>query len=97
MGLMIAVEFGEPNSLLLKTGWKMITGIHNNLFCQSILVPLMMDHQILAQVSGHGRHIIKLLLPLLFTRKDADCFIHAFDTVLASAHRFPGPIWEAGS
>ena len=97
LGLMIAVEFGEPRSLLLKTGWKMITGLHHNLFCQSILVPLMMDHHILAQVSGHGRHIIKLLPPLVFSREDADRFIDAFDQVLGAAHRFPGPIWEVGS
>ncbi len=97
LGLMIAVEFGEPKSLLLKTGWKMITGLHHNLFCQSILVPLMMDHHILAQVSGHGRHIIKLLPPLVFTREDADRFVDAFDRVLGAAHKFPGPIWEVGS
>jgi ornithine--oxo-acid transaminase len=96
-GLMIAVEFGEPQSMLLKTGWRMINKIHKNLFCQSILVPLMMDHHILAQVSGHGRHIIKLLPPLVFTRADADRFLDAFDQTLAAAHRFPGPIWEVGT
>jgi ornithine--oxo-acid transaminase len=97
LGLMIAVEFGEPKSLLLKTGWKMVNQLHHNLFCQSILVPLMMDHHIIAQVSGHGRHIIKFLPPLIFSREDADRFIDAFDKVLASAHKFPGPIWEVGS
>lgn len=97
LGLMIAIEFGEPRSLTLKTGWKMIHGINRDLFCQSILVPLIMDHQILAQVSGHGRDIIKLIPPLVFNRADADRFIDAFDQVLAAAHRFPGPIWEVGS
>jgi ornithine--oxo-acid transaminase len=96
-GLMIAVEFGEPKSMLLKTGWHMINKLHKNLFCQSILVPLMMDHHILAQVSGHGRHIIKLLPPLVFSREDADRFLDAFDQTLAAAHKFPGPIWEVGS
>jgi len=96
-GLMIAVEFGQPRSLALKTGWRMIHGINQDLFCQSILVPLIMDHHILAQVSGHGRDIIKLIPPLVFDRADADRFIGAFDEVLAAAHRFPGPIWEVGS
>jgi ornithine--oxo-acid transaminase len=96
-GLMIAIEFGPPRSLTLKTGWKMIHGINQDLFCQSILVPLIMDHQILAQVSGHGRDIIKLIPPLVFDQADADRFIAAFDQVLAAAHRFPGPIWEVGS
>lgn len=97
LGLMIAIEFGEPRSLSLRTGWKMIHGIHKELFCQSILVPLIMDHHIVAQVSGHGRDIIKLIPPLVFDRADADRFIAAFDQVLAAVHRFPGPIWEVGS
>lgn len=96
-GLMIAIEFGQPRSLSLKTAWKMIHGINQDLFCQSILVPLIMDHHILAQVSGHGKDIIKLLPPLVFDKADADRFIEAFDKVLEAAHRFPGPIWEVGS
>jgi len=97
LGLMIAVEFGQPSSLSLKTGWKMIHQINKDFFCQSILVPLIMDHHIIAQVSGHGRDIIKLIPPLVFNQNDADRFIEAFDQVMAAAHRFPGPIWEVGS
>jgi ornithine--oxo-acid transaminase len=97
LGLMIAIEFGTPRSASLKIGWKMIHGINQDLFCQSILVPLIMDHHIIAQVSGHGRDIIKLIPSLVFNRADADRFIEAFDQVLAAAHRFPGPIWEVGS
>jgi ornithine--oxo-acid transaminase len=97
LGLMIAIEFDKPRSASLKIGWKMIHKINHDLFCQSILVPLMMDHHILAQVSGHGRDIIKLIPPLVFNQADADRFINAFDEVLAAAHRFPGPIWEVGS
>jgi acetylornithine/succinyldiaminopimelate/putrescine aminotransferase len=97
LGLMIAIEFGQPGSLSLKTGWKMIHQINKDLFCQSILVPLIMDHHIIAQVSGHGRDIIKLIPPLVFDQSDADRFIDSFDQVLAAAHRFPGPIWEVGS
>jgi ornithine--oxo-acid transaminase len=96
-GLMIAIEFGQPQSLALKTGWKMIRGINRDLFCQSILVPLIMDHHILAQVAGHGKDIIKLIPPLVIDRQDVDRFIGAFDQVLAAAHSFPGPIWEVGS
>jgi ornithine--oxo-acid transaminase len=97
LGLMIAIEFDKPQSASLKIGWKMIHKINHDLFCQSILVPLMMDHHILAQVSGHGKDIIKLIPPLVFNQADADRFINAFDQVLAAAHRFPGPIWEVGS
>jgi acetylornithine/succinyldiaminopimelate/putrescine aminotransferase len=97
LGLMIAIEFGPPRSFGLKTGWKMIHGINKDLFCQSILVPLIMDHHILAQVSGHGRDTIKLLPSLVFSKDDADRLLAAFDQVLEAAHRFPGPIWEVGS
>jgi len=96
-GLMLAIEFGPPRSLALKTGWKLLHGLNQDLFCQSILVPLMMDHHILAQVSGHGRDIIKLIPPLVLDQVDADRLVSAFDQVLASVHRFPGPIWEVGS
>src|SRR5262245_2698745 len=96
-GLMLAIEFGPPRSLALKTGWKLLHGLNQDLFCQSILVPLMMDHHILAQVSGHGRDIIKLIPPLVLEQEDADRLVSALDQVLASVHRFPGPIWEVGS
>jgi ornithine--oxo-acid transaminase len=96
-GLMIAIEFGQPRSLTLKTGWKMMHGINHDLFCQSILIPLMMDHHILAQVAVHDRDIIKLIPPLVLDQSDADRFIGAFDQVLAAVHRFPGPIWDLGS
>jgi ornithine--oxo-acid transaminase len=97
LGLMIAIEFGQPKSLALRTGWKMLHGLNPDLFCQSILVPLIMDHRILAQVSSHGRDIIKLIPPLVFDQADADRFLGAFDQVLAATHRLPGPIWEVGS
>jgi len=96
-GLMLAIEFGPPKSWALKSVWKMLHGLNQDLFCQSILIPLMMDHHILAQVSGHGRDIIKLIPPLVFDQADADRFLDAFDAVLAAVHRVPGPLWEVGS
>lgn len=97
LGLMIAVEFDKPRSPSLKFGWKMIHGLNQDLFCQSILVPLIVHHHIIAQVSGHGKDIIKLIPPLVFSQSDADRFIYAFDQVLAGAHRFPGPVWEVAA
>jgi ornithine--oxo-acid transaminase len=97
LGLMIAIEFDKPRSPSLKVGWKMLHGINQGLFCQSILMPLITDHHIIAQVPGQGKDIIKLIPPLVFSQSDADRFISAFDQVLASAHRFPGGIWEIGS
>lgn len=96
-GLMIAIEFTEPRSTRPRMGWKLVHRLGHDIFCQSILMPLMIDHHILAQVAGHRLDVIKLIPPLVIGKKDADRFLGAFDQVLAAAYRFPGPIWEFGS
>ncbi|MCW8140674.1 MAG: aspartate aminotransferase family protein [Planctomycetota bacterium] len=96
-GLVIAIEFGPPRSMSLRAGWTMIHKLNQDLFCQAILVPLMMDHKILAQVAAHGMDVIKLIPPLVLTRADCDRFLASFEAVLEAAHKFPGPLWEVGS
>jgi ornithine--oxo-acid transaminase len=96
-GLVIAIEFGQPRSVTLRAGWSMIHKLNQDLFCQAILVPLMMDHKILAQVAAHGMDVIKLIPSLVVTKADCDRFLTSFETVLEAAHRFPGPIWEIGT
>ncbi len=96
-GLVIAIEFGAPKSMSLRAGWSMIHKLNQDLFCQAILVPLMMDHKILAQVAAHGMDVIKLIPPLVLTRADVDRFMTSFEAVLDAAHKFPGPLWEVGS
>ncbi len=75
----------------------MIDGTNQDLFCQSILEPLIMDHHALAQISGHGKDIIRLIPLLVFERAHAERSIEAFEMGLAAARRFPGPIGEIGS
>lgn len=96
-GLVIAIEFGAPRSVTLRAGWSMIHKLNQDLFCQAILVPLMMDHKILAQVAAHHMDVIKLIPPLVLTKADCDRFLSSFEQVMESAHRFPGPLWEVGS
>jgi acetylornithine/succinyldiaminopimelate/putrescine aminotransferase len=96
-GLVIAIEFGPPRSMTLKAGWSMIHKLNQDLFCQAILVPLMMDHKILAQVAAHGMDVIKLIPSLVLTTADCDRFVGSLEAVLDQAHKFPGPIWEIGS
>lgn len=98
-GLMIAVEFGPPRGALglgLKMGWSLLHNLDQSLFCQAILVPLLVDHRILAQVAGHHQDVIKLIPPLVLTERDVDQIADAFEQVVASCHRFPGPVWEVG-
>lgn len=95
-GLMIAVEFGPPSSLQLKMGWSLLHKLDASLFPQAILIPLLTDHRILAQVAGHHIDVIKLIPPLVLNEQDVDEIARAFDAVIGACHRFPGPIWEVG-
>lgn len=95
-GLMIAIEFGTPHSLLLKTQWHLIHKMDPSLFPQAILIPLLTDHRILAQTAGHHLDVIKLLPCLTLTETDANEIADAFEKVVASCSRMSGPMWEVG-
>jgi ornithine--oxo-acid transaminase len=96
-GLVIGIEFGPPSSMTLKAGYHMVKRLNKELLCQSFLVPLMMDHKILAQVAAAGLDVIKLIPPLVITQQDCDRFLASFEEVMVAAHKFPGPLWEVGS
>ncbi len=92
-GLMIGIQFGEPESFTLKTGWKLLHKMNEDLFCQMITIPLLEKHNILTQVAGHGIDTVKILPPLIIDNADTDCFLEAMDKVLKDAHKFPGSAW----
>jgi len=94
-GLMIGIEFGEPRSLRLKAGWKLVHRAEG-LFGQMIAIPLMRDHRILTQVAGHNLDVHKLAPPLIIGQDEVDYFLHAYQAVLTDLHRFPGPLWDLG-
>ena len=93
-GLMIGIEFGPPKSLKLKTAWKTVNALNQDLFCQGVTIPLLQDHNILTQVAGNKSKIIKLIPPLTMTQADVDWFCSAFEKVMDDLHTFPGPLWE---
>lgn len=96
-GLMIAIEFARPDSnFLLKQAWDMLHKLDPSLFCQAIILPLMADHRVLAQVAGHRLDVIKLIPPLVLSEQDADDVVKAMDVCVANCHAFPGPAWEVG-
>lgn len=95
-GLMIALEFGPPKSMMLKAGWTMLHKLDASLFPQAILIPLLIDEHVLAQVAGHHMDVIKLIPPLVMKAEDIDEVVRAFEAVVARCHKFPGPIWEVG-
>ena len=94
LGLMIGIEFGEPRSLTLRAGWKMVHALNRSLFPQMITVPMMKDHRILTQVAGHGLDVIKLLPPLCINESHVERFLNAFEKVVADCHSFPGSAWK---
>ena len=94
-GLMIGIEFGAPKSLSLRTAWSGVNALSKDLFCQAITIPLLADHRILTQVSGHHTNTIKLIPPLVLNEEDVRWFLTAFEKVMVDLHKFPGPAWEA--
>jgi ornithine--oxo-acid transaminase len=95
-GLLLGVEFRPPKSLSLKMGWNLLHKLDASLFCQVMLIPLLHEHQVLAQVAGHHIDVIKLIPTLVINEVDVAHLIRAFDQVIAAAHRFPGPLWDLG-
>lgn len=96
-GLMLALEFGAPKNLKLKAAWKLLERTDESLFSQMLLIPLFEKHHILAQVAGHGVHIIKLLPPLVIDDSDREWIVSAFDQVIDDCHRVPGSLWNLGT
>ena len=93
-GLMIAIEFGQPESMSLRAAWAMVNKMDENLFAQAIVLPLLDDHHILTQVAGHAMPTVKILPPLNIGESDVDWFLAALEDVMIKLHKFPGPAWE---
>ncbi len=94
-GLMLAIEFGKPKSLKLKTAWAAVNKLNEDLFCQAVTIPMLEDHGVLTQVAGNRMTTIKLIPPLTITEADVAWFVTAFEQVMDDLHRFPGPAWES--
>lgn len=95
-GLMIAVEFHEPQELHLRLGWKALHRMESNLFTQMVVTALFQRHRILTQVAAHGADVLKILPPLIIGEKEIGIFVEALDATLRDCRRFPGPILDLG-
>jgi ornithine--oxo-acid transaminase len=93
-GLLIGIEFGAPKSLKLKVGWNLIQAIDKGMFPQAVLIPLLQQHHILAQVAGHNQNVIKLLPPLVLNEQDVDDIVAGLDATIGACHKIGGPVWK---
>jgi acetylornithine/succinyldiaminopimelate/putrescine aminotransferase len=96
-GLMIGLKFGEPRSLTLKAGWKLVHRANRGLFGQMLAIPLMRDHGIITQIAGHDQDVHKLAPPLVIGEEEVAHFMAAYEQVMVDVHKFPGPIWDLGT
>src|SRR6266536_596499 len=90
LGLLWAIEFGEPRSGRLS--WRMIEKMQPGLFAQLVVVPLFSEHRILSQVAGHRMAVLKALPPLVVTDEDVERFVEALSATVARAQRMPSSL-----
>jgi acetylornithine/succinyldiaminopimelate/putrescine aminotransferase len=96
-GLMIGIEFQEPQELKLKMAWKFLHKIDKALFAQMVVSQMLSKHRILTQVAGHNLDVIRILPPLIIGETEVEMFVNALDGVLTECRKFPGPMWELGN
>jgi len=90
LGLLWAIEFGEPRSGRLS--WRLIEKMQPGLFAQLVVVPLFSEHRILSQVAGHRMAVLKALPPLVVTDEDVERFVEALSATVARAQRMPSSL-----
>ena len=95
-GLMIGLQFGEPESPALRRRFKALEHLRSAMFSQLIVVPLFHRHRIITQVAADNVNIIKLLPPLICGQREIDYFVGALDDVLRDAHSGAGLLGEFG-
>ncbi|MHB8470575.1 MAG: aspartate aminotransferase family protein [Gaiellaceae bacterium] len=87
LGLMWAIEFGEPRSGRLS--WRLIERMQQGLFAQLVVGPLFSERRILSQVAGHKLAVLKALPPLVLTDEDVDYFVESLRATIVRAQRMP--------
>jgi ornithine--oxo-acid transaminase len=84
-GMMIALQLGPPRDLRLKAAYALMDRASKGLFCQLVLIQLLRNHRVLAQVAGHDLPVIKLLPPLVLGEQDLEWTLRAFAAVIGDS------------
>ena len=96
LGLMVGIEFGEPQARSAGRRFRTLERLRTGMFSQTVVVPLFHRHKIITQVAADNVNIIKLLPPLISGPEEVDYFVQALDDVMADAHRGSGLTYEFG-
>lgn len=92
---MFGLDFKRPDhSPKLQAAWGALHRLNFGVFGQMIIIPLIQDHRILAQVAGYHTEVIKFLPPLVVTREQLDQFLDAMQKVLQNTLHVPGAAWN---
>jgi ornithine--oxo-acid transaminase len=90
LGLIWAIEFGEPESH--KLSWKLVEKMQPGLFAQLVVGPLFSQHRILSQVAGHNIAVLKALPPLVVGDEDVEYFTESLAAAVKRAQRTPSAL-----
>jgi hopanoid-associated sugar epimerase len=97
LGLMVGIEFGEPDAKGAARRFRTVERLRSGMFSQLVVVPLFHRHQILTQVAAYNVNIVKLLPPLITGPEEVDYFIAALDDVMTDATKGTGLALEVGA
>jgi ornithine--oxo-acid transaminase len=94
-GLMFGIDFRRPQgSLKLKAAWDGLHLLNEGVFSQAVILPLLHEHRILAQVAGFHTELIKFLPPLNIGEDDLDYFLSAMRKVLDGLQSVRDSAWN---
>ena len=96
LGLIWAIELGQPRGTASRSVWRMAERAQPGLFAQLITVPLFHEHHILCQVAGHRMNVVKALPSLVASEEDIRRFAAALEEVVAAAERVPSAMARFG-
>lgn len=86
LGLLGAIEFKPPRSLLLRAPFESFKAIHPGMFGQVVVMRLFRDHGILSQICGNDFMSLKVAPPLVVTDAQIDHYVSAVEAVVADMH-----------
>lgn len=96
VGCLVAIELQRPTSMTKRVAWDAVHAMHEGIYPQMMVMPLLDRHHILTQVTGRADPIIRLMPPFVISDDDIRWFVDALDDVLGRSHRVAGPIAGMG-